>query len=95
MKLHTIGLQLNEKRHDYNVYDPNAYGSFWNHKHKNIQMMHVLYKLTLSTSNLPEAVKDVHWCKETVFHFYLIFYLIYIWYFIFKGKESSPIWIIQ
>ena len=74
MKLHAIGLQLNEKRYDYNAYDPNAYGPFWNHKHKSMQMMQALYKLTLSTSNLPEAPKDVHWWKETVFYF--IWYLI-------------------
>ena len=79
MKLHAIGLQLNEKRHDYNAYDlnaygPNAYGPFWNHEHKNMQMMLVLHKLTLSTSNLAQGAKDVHWCKETAFYF--------IWYFI-------------
>ena len=57
-----------------------------------MQMMHVLHKLTLSKSNLAEGAKDVHWCKETAFYlvFYLI-YLIYIWYFIFKGKESNLI----
>ena len=50
MKLRAIGLQLNEKRHDdYNTYDP-----FWNHEHKIMQMMHVLHKLTLLTSNLTE-----------------------------------------
>ena len=69
MKLHAIGLQMNEKRYDYN-----AYGPFWNHEHKSMQMMHVLHKLTLSTSNLAEGAKDVHWCKETAFYF--------IWYFI-------------
>ena len=41
MKLLAIGLQLNEKRHDYNAYDPNAYGPnaygpFWNHEHKSM-----------------------------------------------------------
>ena len=60
--------------------------------------MQVLYKLTLSTSNLAEGVKDVYLCKETVFYFiwyFILIYLIYIWYFIFKGKESSLIWIIR
>ena len=75
MKLRAIGLQLNEKRHDdYNAYDPDACGPFWNHEHKIMQMMHVLHKLTLLTSNLAEEVKDVHGCKETAFYF--------IWYFI-------------
>ena len=32
-----------------------------------MQMMHVLHKLTVSTSNLAEGAKDVHWCKETAF----------------------------
>ena len=45
---------------------------------------------------MAEGAKDLDWSKETVFCFiwYLI-YLIYMWYFIFKGKESGPIWIIQ
>ena len=57
-----------------------------------MQVMHVLHQLTLSTSNLVEGAKDLHWCKETAFYlvFYLV-YLIYIWYFIFKGKESNLI----
>ena len=32
-----------------------------------MQMMHVLHKLTPSTSNLAEGAKGVHWCKETAF----------------------------
>ena len=61
-----------------------------------MQVMHVLHKLTLSTSNLAEGAKDVHWCKETAFYFvFYLIYLIYIWYFIFKGKESNLIRIIH
>ena len=94
MKLHAIGLQLNEKRYDYNAYDPNAYGPFWNHKHKSMQMMQALHKLTLN-KQLARSAKRCALVQRNCVLFYLIFNLIYIWYFSFKGKESSLIWIIE
>ena len=52
-----------------------------------MQMMHVLHKLTLSTSNLVEGAKDVHWCKETAF--YVICYFIEFVYILFLRERNQ------
>ena len=38
-----------------------------------MQIIHVLHKLTLSTSKMTEGAKEnVHWCKKTALYFILI-----------------------